>query len=246
MLRPQFLKYSLFAAAALLAMACGQANADIIADLDADYAGDQTGWSYLWNPTGADIGAEAGYQALVNSADDFVYDSVTNGADANAQYGSNPTDVGVFDNNFTNAGFDEVSVLQGGKSSTNPDENFNHYVIVGYKVQAGQAGVATMTHDGSVGPPGGEVKVYVNDSEISTFSGSGGTALDFTDLALGNLAVGDDVYFAYRTLDDTAARNPTRLFTQFTIDRTAVVPEPSSLALLGLCGTGLFFRRKRA
>ena len=174
-----------FVASFALLIGAVSAQAGVIADYRADYAGPTpaTGWEYLWNATGP-IGTEANYAPLVwySAGNQYNFDGAGGLPRANpAAY----------------AHFHGTGGHPGRGAGNNAGTTIDIYPIAGYTIQAGEAGPIYVTNSAVSGlnaaSNGVDVRVYVNDTLISSNIQRSGPALGF-NMPLGVLNVGDKVF----------------------------------------------------
>ncbi|CAA6692395.1 MULTISPECIES: PEP-CTERM sorting domain-containing protein [unclassified Lentimonas] len=210
------------------------ASAQEIANFRGDYTTTSfaTGWTYQWNATGFNIGDSANYENLVASGNNYVVDS----PDANDLLNS-VSPVGGTGNflsvnlNTTNG---SVNYIGGETPASTATDTFSHYVILGYTVQAGEAGDnATFEQIGSGGSQnGGTYLFYKNDTLINTIVTAGDPSFGSgSGIDMGTVVAGDTLYLAYLQAEPgTDSRNANRSFVDYNI---SLIPEPSTYALLG-------------
>lgn len=177
--------------AVLAATALSQsAQAKVVADFQADFHPKRpsAGWVYQWNPTGVEIGNSAQYADLdakgtwcvqVDSSVTYTDKSLGNGRWLH----------------ITNKG--EWTPGLGKKNSASDD--LNHYGIAGYTIQPEQAGTAVIKGSSLKGLKdwtSGELRIYVNDTEVHSVNVKGTEEISF-DVPLGEVKAGDTVYVAY-------------------------------------------------
>ncbi|MGJ8695355.1 MAG: PEP-CTERM sorting domain-containing protein [Verrucomicrobiaceae bacterium] len=199
------------------------------------------GWSYLWNPTGFDVGDSANYQALAANGTTRV--TVGGAATGN----SGPTNA-----EFLNiAG---TSVHPGNGPDGSGTDAFDHAAIIGYTVQAGEAGNLSIINSNANrngqfgGGDGTGISVYLGDVLINsvlvpkaTDGSTPGTAS--FNFSIGNVAEGETIYIAVTPLGHPGQDGLSSF--DFQID-SAAIPEPSSALILSVAGLGLIGRRKRS
>ncbi|MEM9643732.1 MAG: hypothetical protein AAF989_01965, partial [Planctomycetota bacterium] len=211
-------RYLLFALLAAAGICNGQA--EIIANLDDEFNQiPSSGWAYLWNPTSIPIGDSTNYEALNNANNKIeiasvdVNDVLNSGNDA----GEANATLGI-----QHRATDNVRWMLGGQNATGAvasTDGLDHYLIVAYTIQPGEAGDITLIGDFSSGSSA-EFRAYVGDTLIdsTTFASNGQKDVNYD---LGTLAEGDTVYFAM--IGDSAQnRNTQRFFLQnggLTLDR---------------------------
>ncbi len=215
---------SLAVVAGLTAIAA-TSQAAIIADLTSDYTpvNFPTGWSYSRN-TGT-IGNSANYVDLLWDAGNSIYDVTGAG--------------------FPAAGFNYT--FEGAGSShpgrgTGQGSAFDGYLILGYTIQAGEAGSVSLVNgsitgndpNGAGGASNGwDIRIYVGNTQqgaTSVFPWSNSAAA-FSQ-SLGSLNTGDTVYVA---LGANGVDDFDNALLSFQLDstRTAPVPEPQTVSFIG-------------
>ena len=220
-------------------------QAGVIADFQGDYVfthedgktraeASADGWDYMWNPAGTAVGTAANYASLVQDDDWWMN-----------LYAATATFPSYWPAYVLNISATGGSPGAGTAQGYDPE----HFAIAAYTVQAGEAGVVSIT-DSSIynayadNSTGVELRVYVNDTLTTSFiQGSGATAASF-DASLGSLDVGDTVYVA-------VGPNGTINSAGFALsyELTSVpVPEPATGAIAltaGLFGLLAYAWRKR-
>lgn len=219
-------------------------NADVIAELFDDFAAPaNTGWSYLWNPAGVTIGDGANYIPIPVVGSNYT-DSTTPVAVGTAGGNGNYLDLRVAG---ATPSLRVISGLDAGVA-TAPGDGIDHYAILRYTIQPGEAGDVTFdsTRFG-LGNNGNTIAAYKNDVFVNSITATGNTAINFN---FGAVNVGDTLDIAVLTPDNGASRNARRIFISTSFDHEfnreiPAIPEPSSLALFGLTALGLVTRRRR-
>lgn len=231
-----------------LFLAAGSTRAGIVASYQTDYLAGTTagqtraarsadGWNYLTNSLGT-IGTASNYTSLVWNPTANL-DSQTGGYTlSSSAYPLIPPDsyVGLFAN----------GVGHTGKGSLQDPSSISRYAIAAYTIQTGEAGSldlnnGVLTTTAGTGNPL-NLKIYVNDLLIHTYTGvSSSASLNFSD-SLGSLSVGDTVYVTVGpgTMDSSAHFS-------LNFEIATAVPEPGTLALftLGTISCALSALRKR-
>ncbi|VGO20482.1 hypothetical protein SCARR_02545 [Pontiella sulfatireligans] len=227
------------------------AQAVIIADGNTDWAGDRVGWSYQWNPTGAAIGTASGYSALTFSG---TVNSLVDATAATSDYTNShntalatDTETGFWNPNSTDTAGTGIEWILGGADAVNSTDGLAHYAILGYTIQSGDLAAGneiTTTFDGFISNSGqgGEILVFINDTQVHSDSGTGNT-LDVTEVSLGTVSEGDTIYFAARGLDSADTRNLQRIY--MATYQLSAIPEPATLGMLAAFGGGILFIRRR-
>ena len=184
-------------------------SAAVIADFGAEfpvsalgagqpYSGTETkaaGWNYMWNPTGV-IGTASTYQALVpNKIATFPPD---------ASGGSYPMYTNVNNVAFNAAGqldfvWGRIALTSVHPGKINGSED--NRAIIAYTIQAGEAGTVSIANSSfaklSPNGTGVDLDIYVNNTLMGAFSKNAfnSTTAESFDGTLGDLSVGDTVYF---------------------------------------------------
>jgi hypothetical protein len=243
------IKTTLLAATTSIGLS-GAASADVIADFVDDFPtvngigpqfdGTETttaGWDYMWNPLGV-VGVSADYQSLVPNTVDVGGNTV----DDEGLY-TNVGNVGFNAGGQGNFRYGRIGIGTSHPGVYSIDTDYR--AIYAYTIQAGEAGIisiadSSLVNFGNTNGNGIDLDVYVNDTLIAARSIDGFNSFTATDFdgSLGTLSVGDTVYV-------TVGHNGNSGNDAFVIDYSLeVVPEPGSLALLGLGGL-IMLRRRR-
>ncbi len=213
----------------LLVGLCLPAGASlIIADHQADYTdlNPPAGWSYLWSR--ADNVGTGAYGVL-------VWNPILGG-----RYASSPLGVWPWDRRFTYIRQRTMNVGWIGE-----------FTILAYTIQSGQSGNILFSGDFGGDDPDGangnsdgwDLRLYVNNTLIDRIVY--GWTMDHISLnyALGNLAVGDTVYFAMGSNNDNYWDRGTMQMVLINTD--LAIPEPGTLALVVLGGALILALRRR-
>jgi len=233
-----------------LFLAAGSTKAGIVASFQADYVTGTTagqtraaasgdGWNYMTNSGGA-IGTASNYTSLVWNPTANL-DGKTGGYTfSSTAYPLIPPD--------TYVGLFADGVGHVGKGSSQDASSISRYAIAAYTIQTGEAGSLALNNGvlsttAGIGNPL-NLKVYVNDLLIHTYTGvSSSASLNFSD-SLGTLNAGDTVYVAVGpgTSDNSAHFN-------LNFDVVTAVPEPGTLVLFTVgtitCALGALRKKRR-
>ncbi len=205
-----------------------------IADYSADYitatqgqtraAARVDGWDYMSNS--GTIGTKSDYSSLKGTGNStFNYTA---------------------DGNWTSqvAGSEYMYISKGAILERNAGGTGTRYAIAAYTIQAGEGGAVSIANgflsvdSPNIGGNGVELRVYVNDilkygGIIVTYS----NPIQGLGYSLGTLTAGDTVYVAI-------GDNGSSAFDDYHLGYQLTVPEPASLALLGLGALALPRRRR--
>jgi hypothetical protein len=232
---------STVAALLVLAGLTGSAMAGpvTIADYSADYlatsqgqtraAASADGWNYMYCPTSGAMGTPANYVSLQGTG--VTYFDYTAGGQWTSEV----------------AGNEYLYIGKGNSPGLNTGLTGDSFAIAAYTIQAGEGGAVSIANgflynDGEDGN-GIELRVYVNN--ILKIGGDGtakivvthSTPITGLGYALGTLTTGDTVYVA---IGNNGATN----FDDYHLGYQLTIPEPASLALLGLGALALLRRRR--
>ncbi|MGJ8653481.1 MAG: hypothetical protein ACSHX8_09435 [Opitutaceae bacterium] len=167
-----------------------QLSARIVADFEQDFivSTDKSGWRYFWNPEGVRLGDRGLYVELqaLPSGGRYIVDVENRPSPSNT---------------LPNAQWLRVSrgdIAPGDPRLKSTDDQ-DHYVILSYTIQEGEAGIG-----GIVGSrierkqeaESGKLCIYVNDKLIGSDEVVGTAASRF-NVPLGPLHVGDTIYVAF-------------------------------------------------
>ncbi len=202
------------------ALASTQSRADTIASLTEDVQSRDSkrldGWSFKWNPTGVDLGNAAKYEDLVSGRGDFFriaeYPKTTDNF-ANAVVNKNKIEV------YDRKGDGGWWLVSGASAETSTD-GLDHYLILGYTIQEGEAGDLQVRTSGGNSAPS-KLRFYVNERlvEQQDFPDKLGEEIS---VDLGNLNVGDTVSVAFAA-DSSRGRNLRRWYGNVQISKRAVM-----------------------
>lgn len=185
--------------------ALAQLQADVLLDYDEDFSTKdrKLGFRHLWNPEGVEIGDSSGYQYLETNKNSRLF--LVDGRYPNCD---NPSALGKWLRVYrlelekgkqAQPGLEyDVVYVHPAQPAVKASDNLDHYVVIAYTIQPGEAGDVSITEsvlkrakEGDVG----KIKLYVNDGLIGEDVFSGRDPCCF-DVSLSHLKVGDTIYIA--------------------------------------------------
>lgn len=182
----------------ILALAHTEASAATIASLKADVrSGDAkrlAGWSFQWNPTGVAIGKAADYEDLApGSGAHFRSADYSKGTDndTNATGKEQRNNRTVVYNRVSDGGWWLIS----GALAEHSTDGLDHYLVLGYTIQEGEAGDLRLRTFGGNSAPS-KLRFYVNDKLVAQNDFTHKLNKELT-VDLGVLDVGDTIYVAF-------------------------------------------------
>lgn len=166
-------------------------SAKVIADYGADFnlKGPKLGWAYQWNPENVDILQQDKYKDLEVIKNFYSVDADNPPSRKKIKDAPHP------DGRWLTAKRHSISC---GFGSGESQDKLNHFVILSYTVQPGEAGMGRIINSEILrNKESGshEIRISVNDRLIGTDILKGIEKQAF-NVELGKLAVGDTVYLA--------------------------------------------------